>query len=375
MTPDPRKKAVPPAPDRAPVLTDLRRRIDALDDQILTLLNQRGRLVQEVGGNKAAAGEQMFHVPEREAEILERLAEANAGPLPEEAVRVIFREVMSACLALERPLRIAHLGPNGTFSHLAAMRQFGRSAEFLPYEDIPAVFAAVERGEADYGVVPVENSTAGMVSTTLDLVVDSPLVVHGEILMEVHHQLLGRAPDLSDVRVVYSHTQALAQCNDWLRRQLPGARLESVSSTSRAAQLAAQDEHAAAVANVLAAEIYGLSILRKNIEDARVNQTRFFLLSERPADRTGEDRTSLVFAVKNESGALVDALSALAKAGINMTKIESRPSRRGTWEYHFFVDCEGHKDDPRVGGALEKVEERCHFFRILGSYPRAKAVS
>jgi len=341
----------------------------------LELLNQRARLAQEVGGNKAAAGDQVFHVPEREAQVLERLTKTNPGPLPEEAVRVVFREVMSACLALERPVRIAYLGPNGTFSHLAAMRQFGRSARFVPCEDIPSVFTTVEKGAADYGVVPVENSTAGMVSTTLDLVVDSPLVVHGEVVMTVHHQLLGCSEDLTAVRVVYSHPQPLAQCSAWLRRELPAARLESVSSTARAAQLASQDEHGAAIANELAAEIYGLSVLRRNIEDARVNQTRFFILSERTAHRTGDDRTSLVFAVKNESGALVDALSALSQAGINMTKIESRPSRRGTWEYHFFVDCEGHKDDPAVGAALDEVASHCHFFRLLGSYPRAKVVT
>jgi len=366
---------VPSSPDSSAALSELRRRIDALDDQLLELLNQRARLAQEVGGNKAAAGEQVFHVPEREAQVLDRLTAANAGPLPDEAVRTVLREVMSACLALERPLRVAHLGPNGTYSHLAAMRQFGRSARFISCADIPSVFTAVEKGDADYGVVPVENSTAGMVSTTLDLVVDSPLAVHGEIILAVHHQLLARTEDLAVVRVVYSHPQALAQCNEWLRRELPAARLESVSSTSRAAQLAAQDEHGAAIANDLAAEIYGLTVLRKNIEDARVNQTRFFILSERTAHRTGDDRTSLVFAVKNEAGALVDALSALSKAGINMTKIESRPSRRGTWEYHFFVDCEGHRDDPKVDTALEQVATHCHFFRLLGSYPRAKVVA
>ncbi len=368
MEPNPEQ---PPADD----LEALRRRIDAVDDQLLALLNERARLAQAVGSSKLAAGEQRFHVPEREAAILERMSAANPGPLPEASVRVIFREVMSACLALERPLRVAYLGPAGTFSHLAAIREFGRATRFVPCEDIPAVFQAVERDEADYAVAPVENSTAGMISATLDLVVDSPLVVHGEILMDIHHQLLARTRELAEIRVVYSHPQPLAQCSGWLRKQLPGARLESVSSTSRAAQLAAQEEHAAAIANELAAEIYGLTVVRRNIEDERVNQTRFFVLSHEPADPTGHDRTSVVFAVKNESGALVAALNALADEGINMTKIESRPSRRGTWEYHFFVDCEGHKEDPKVAHALAEVERHCHFFRILGSYPRARVVA
>ncbi len=366
-TPDP-----PPAPPSD--LTALRQQIDAVDDQLLALLNERARLAQRVGGTKAAAGEESFHIPEREAEVLERLSSRNPGPLPAEAVRLLFREVMSACLALERPLRVAYLGPAGTFSQLAAIRQFGRATHFVACEDISAVFQAVERKEADYGVVPVENSTAGMVTATLDLVVDSPLTVHGEILMDIHHQLLARSKELSEVRVVYSHPHALAQCTAWLRKQLPAARLESVSSTSRAAQLASLEEHTAAIANELAAEIYDLHTVERNIEDERVNQTRFFVLAHHPAEPTGADRTSMVFTVKNEAGALVSTLAALASEGINMTKIESRPSRRGTWEYHFFVDCEGHKDDAGVARALAEVECHCHFFRILGSYPRARVV-
>ena len=371
MEPTPEPPSDPPAGD----LGELRRRIDAVDDQLLALLSERARIAKAVGGSKAAAGEEIFHVPEREAEILERLSTANPGPLPAEAVRLIFREVMSACLALERPLRVAYLGPSGTFSHLAAIRQFGRATRFVACEDIPAVFQAVERKEADYGVAPVENSTAGMVTTTLDLLVDSPLTVHGEIVMDIHHQLLARTDELTEIRVVYSHPHALAQCTGWLRKRLPAARLESVASTSRAAQLAAQEEHAAAIANELAAEIYGLTTVHRNIEDERVNQTRFFVLAHHAADPTGADRTSMVFAVKNESGALVATLAALASEGINMTKIESRPSRRGTWEYHFFVDCEGHKEDPPIARALEEVERHCHFFRILGSYPRARVVA
>ncbi len=354
-------------------LDHLRQAIDAVDDEVLALLNRRAGLAAEVGQLKiAAAPEAIFHAPKREREILTRLEAENAGPFPATAVRTIFQEIMSACLSLEKPLRVAFLGPEGTFTHLAARHQFGGSSQSLPQGTIPAVFQAVERGRADYGVVPVENATEGSVDSTLDAFLDSPLRICAEILLPVDQALLLRPDlDLGGVRRVYSHPQALGQCRRWLETHLPQADRIEAPSTSEAARLAREDAEGAAVASELAAELFGLKVAETKIQDLAANATRFLVLGPKGAEPTGRDRTTLLAMAQDGPGALLRLLEPLARRGLNLSRIQSRPTRRKLWEYAFFLDVEGHAEDPEMAEALLELQGACASLKILGSYPQA----
>lgn len=353
----------------APDLEQLRREIDAVDDEILELLNRRARLVRSVAAWKEQNA-RPFYVPERERQVVERLAAANPGPFPVDGIRPVFAEIMSACLSLEQRLRVAYLGPEATFTHQASRSRFGLSARYLPAATIAGVFAEVARGAADLGVVPVENSTEGVVSHTLDVFMESELVIRQEIVLEVSHCLLTRAPALADVKKVYSHPQALAQCRAWLAQNLVGAALIEVASTALAARLAKDDPQAAAVASELAARLYDLPVQRRKIEDERVNVTRFLVVGppSEPSPPTGRDKTSLMFTLRDRPGGLYHALAPFAAHGVNLSRIESRPSRRKAWDYVFFADFDGHADDPGPKAALAEFSASCELVKLLGSY-------
>ena len=352
-------------------LEPLRQRIDSLDDDILSLLNERAKVVIEVG--KAKTGKkQDFYVPSREQAIYERLTKANPGPFPSEAIRRVFREIISASLALEQPMKVAFLGPQATFTHAAALQQFGLSAQLVAQKSIPAVFEEVLRGRAHYGVVPVENSTEGIVSHTLDMFMDSDLQINAEILLEISHDLLSLSGRLENVKKVVSHPQALAQCRKWLEDNLPDIPLVDVGSTALAAQMVGEDETAAAIASEMAATLYGLRVAKKKIEDNPNNFTRFLVIGlNRPA-RSGRDKTSIMFSVKDEPGILYRMLEPFSKRQINLSKIESRPLKKKAWEYIFFLDIEGHFEDQKVKEAVEELGACCQFIKVLGSYPRIR---
>ncbi len=352
-------------------LPELRKSIDSIDDRILELLNERARYVMEVGRLKQAESRD-FHVPSREREIYERLTAANPGPFPNEALRSVFREIISASLALEAPMRVAFLGPKATFSHLAAMQQFGLSAELVPQKSIPAVFEEVEKGRALYGVVPVENSTEGVVSHTLDMFMESELKISAEVLLEVSHFLLSKTGRLEDVKKVYSHPQPLAQCRKWLEENLPHIPVVDVASTTLAAQIVSEDYSAAAIASEYAASVYDLKVVRERIEDQVNNFTRFLVIGKKIAEPGSDDKTSLMFAVKDEPGILYRMLEPFASRGVNLCKIESRPMKKKAWEYIFFLDLVGHVSDPNVQAAVDELKGYCQFVKQLGSYPRAK---
>ncbi|WP_257310811.1 prephenate dehydratase [Geothrix fuzhouensis] len=360
-----------------PALPGLRQAIDAVDDQMLDLLNRRAALAAEVGRLKVAATpEALFHAPAREREVLARLEAENTGPFPPAAVRTVFQEIMSACLSLEKPLRVAFLGPEGTFTHLAARHQFGGSSQSLPQGTIQAVFQAVERQRADYGVVPVENATEGAVDTTLDAFLDSPLQICAEILLPVDQALLLRPGlDLGGVRRVYSHPQALGQCRRWLEAHLPGADRIEAPSTSEAARLTREDAEGAAVASELAADLFGLQVAETKIQDLAANATRFLVLGPKSAEPTGRDRTTLLAMAQDGPGALLRLLEPLARRGLNLSRIQSRPTRRKVWEYAFFLDVEGHAADAPMAEALVELEAACASLKVLGSYPRAVEVA
>ena len=351
-------------------LSEYRKEIDRIDDEIIRLLNERSKSVIEIGKIKkekdAAA---ILHTPGREAAIIERLTKQNAGPFPSDAIRSVYREIMSASLSLEGPQKVAYLGPRATFTHMACMQKFGSSAQYVPVHSIKEVFSEVERGRANFGVVPIENTTEGVVNHTLDMFIDSNLLIYGEILQEVSHHLLSKSGLLEEVKKIYSHPQAIAQCRNWLETNLPHVPVAEVASTARAAELCIDEPAAAAIASELAGQLYGLKVIKARIEDNMNNFTRFLVLSQKPPERTGKDKTSLMLSVKDKVGALYDLLRPFASNGISMTKIESRPSRRKAWEYIFFVDVEGHIDEERVNKAVEEVKGRCLFMKILGSYP------
>ena len=351
-------------------LPDLRQAIDACDDELLRLLNERARLVKEVGEIKTQL-KQPFYVPERERQILERLQSGNAGPFPTEALRPVFSEIISACLSLEHPLRVAFLGPEATFTHMAARSRFGLSARYVPAATVAGVFTEVEKGLADLGVVPIENSTDGVVNSTLDMLIDAELCITAEIAMQVSQCLLTRSGTLDGVQKVYSHPQALGQCRQWLSANLPNVAQIEVASTALAARLTRDDPVAAAVASELAGQLYDLKIARKKIEDEVRNVTRFLVIGREPAPATGRDKTSILFSLKDEAGVLYKVLQPLADAGLNLSRIESRPSRKKLWDYVFFLDVDGHQSEPAVQAAIRALEERCQFVKVLGSYPRA----
>ncbi|HEX4457756.1 MAG TPA: prephenate dehydratase [Polyangia bacterium] len=353
-------------------LPELRQAIDSLDDQLLELLNERARHVREVGALKTQLNKP-FYVPDRERQILERLQANNAGPFPTEALRPVFSEIISACLSLEHPLRVAFLGPEATFTHIAARSRFGLSARYVPAPTIAGVFTEIEKGLADLGVVPVENSTEGAVVSTLDLFMESSLSISAEIVTKVSHCLLTRSGTLDQVQKVYSHPQALAQCRGWLAANLPGVALIEVASTALAARLTKDDPVAAAVSSELAGQLYDLKITKRKIEDEVHNMTRFLVIGRDPAPATGRDKTSILFSLKDEAGVLFKVLQPLAETGINLSRIESRPSRKRPWDYVFFIDVDGHHADAPVQAAIAALTQRCELVKVLGSYPRAEA--
>ena len=348
-------------------LLSLRNRIDAVDDQVLQLLNERARLAQEVGHLKNG----VIYKPEREAQVVRRMQSTNPGPLTPESVSVIYKEIMSACRSLEQPLTIAYLGPEGTFSEAAAIKHFGHAAIGLPCASIDEVFQAVERGEAHYGVAPVENSTEGAVNRTLDLMLGSPLKVCGEVMLRVRQHLMRKIDGLDGIQVVYSHAQSLAQCHEWLSQHLPGVATIRVTSNGEAARMASENPEAAAIAGELAAERHGLVLVARDIEDEPNNTTRFLVLGKEETAPSGKDKTSLVISVRNRPGALLELLAPFAGHGIGLSKLESRPARGGAWQYVFYVDLEGHISDPNIQHAIKAVEEHCTFLKVLGAYPLA----
>ena len=349
-------------------LKNLRGEIDAIDEEILNLLNRRARIVIEVAGIKRKENTR-FYSPEREKEILQRLISINKGPFPNSAIKPLFREILSASLSLEQPLKVAYFGPVATFTHLAAMRYFGSSAVLIPAEGIKDVFESVYSGQTEYGVVPVENSNEGVVSYTLDMFMDYDLKISGEVMLKISHNLLSRSGDKTKIKKIYSHPQPTAQCRKWLERNVPGIPILESTSTAKAAEMASKEEDAAAIASEVAAKIYDLHFVERHIEDYKDNYTRFFVISWEPSKRTGTDKTSIMFSTKDRPGALFTILEPFKQAKINLTKIESRPSKRKAWEYIFFVDMGGHMDDKKVKKAIDEVKEGCLYLKVLGSYP------
>ncbi len=353
-------------------LAVVRQQIDGIDSTLLELLNRRARCAREVGEIKARFGDDGFiYRPEREAQVLRRLQDMNQGPLADETITRLFREVMSACLALEQPIGVAFLGPLGTFSESAAVKQFGHAARLLPQASIDDVFRAVEASHADYAVVPVENSTEGAIGRTLDLLLGTSLKICGEVVVRIHQNLLSKAVSLGEVTQVLSHAQSLAQCHEWLNRNLPDVPRIPVASNAEAARLAAENPGWAAIAGEAAAERYQLPYLASSIEDEPNNTTRFLVLGRFAAGVSGQDKTSLILSTPNRTGALQSLLAPLAEAGVSMTRLESRPARHALWEYVFFVDIEGHADAEPVKSALAKLSAEAAYLKVLGSYPAA----
>ena len=348
-------------------LEKLRKKIDLLDAKLIGILNLRAKVTQEIGKVKINSGKSVYS-PEREVQVLRKVRSLNKGPLQREALEAIYREVMSASLALEKSLKIAYMGPEASFSNLAALKRFGSQVSFIACGNIPDVFLEVERGGADYGVVPVENSIEGAVTHTLDMLVDSDLKICSQIILDVAHNLLANCAK-NKIRRVYSNPQVFGQCRIWLQQNLPGVELIDVSSTTRAAELAKKEKNSAAIASLLASKVYSLKVLVSGIEDSPHNITRFLVIGMNVAKPTGRDKTSLFFSVSDRVGALSEMLLPFRKYGINLTKIESRPSKKKAWEYYFFVDIAGHEHDRSVKRALLELERKCTYLKILGSYP------
>lgn len=348
-------------------LQEMRNRIDAIDRQIVALLNDRYNVVCEVGKWKRERGLPIY-VPEREKALLEKLDSLNKGPMLKHTLHAIYREIMSGAYPLEDQLRVAYFGPAATYTHQAAQMQFGKSVEYFPRPGIADVFRDVEAGKVDYGVVPVENSTEGVVNYTLDLLLDSSVKVCAEINLPIHHSILSKS-ELSQIKKVYSHPQSLAQCRHWLTENLPGAERVEAASNTRAAQLASEESGSAAICSEMAASVYQLNILETRIEDNPRNTTRFFVVGNQENKSSGKDKTSLCFAVQDRVGALYDCLLPFREAGLTLSMIESRPSKKINWEYVFYVDLIGHVSDPVVETALEKLKQYTSFLKILGSYP------
>ncbi len=350
-------------------LKKIRDRIDAFDDRILELLNDRARLAQEIGGAKSGAK----YRPEREAQILRRLAKVNPGPLQQRAIARLYTEIMSACRALEDGICVAYLGPQGTFSQEAALRQFGGQAELRPCASIDEVFRQVESGQSGYGVVPVENTTEGSIGRTHDLLLATPLKICGEVLLPIHQCMMSKSGKPAAVKKIYSHSQSLAQCHEWLNQRFPSVRRTPVVSNAEAARMASKDAGAAAIGSSAAAAVYKLKLIAANIEDEPLNTTRFVVIAPHDAGPSGKDKTSLVLSTRNVPGAIHALLSPLAKHCVSMTRLESRPARTARWEYVFYVDIEGHQQDANIAQALQEISAQAAFVKNLGSYPVAAA--
>lgn len=354
-------------PDAAKLLPH-RNAIDSIDQQILALLNQRAMHAHAIGELK---GTGVVYRPEREAQVLNRIQSLNQGPLSNESVARLFREVMSECLAVERPLTIAYLGPQGTFTQAAAIKHFGHAAHTVSCATLDDSFRMVEADQADYVVAPVENSTEGSIGRTLDLLISSPLKACGEVVLRVHHNLMNRSGSLDDVDIIYAHAQALAQCQYWLRKLPERIARVAVSSNGEAARLAQDNPKAAAIASQTAADIYHLNLLAQHIEDEPNNTTRFLVLGKQTTTPTGKDKTSLIVSAPNQAGTLSQIILPFTQAGISLTKFESRPSKTGLWEYVFFIDIEGHIQDNNIQAALLHLKERAAFVKVIGAYPLA----
>jgi chorismate mutase / prephenate dehydratase len=368
------RRAVAGIAPAATDLGDIRDRIDAIDARIHALLNERARFAQLVGISKSASGAAVdFYRPEREAEVLRMALKRNQGPLRDEEIARLFREIMSACLAQQEPLKVAFLGPEGTFTQAAVLKHFGSSVRALPLASIDEVFHEVQGGVADFGVVPIENSSEGTVNHTLDMFLSSALKICGEVELRIHHHLMGKMRDLDAVKRVCAHAQALAQCRAWLDQHVPDVERIPMSSNGEGARRARDERGTAAIAGRSAAEIYGLNLLADEIEDRPDNTTRFLVVGRKLFSASGADRTTLMMTGSgpDDPGALFRLLEPLAKHGINMTRIESRPSRKRKWDYVFFIDVEGHVSDAAVAKALAEIEAQANMFRVLGSYPRA----
>ncbi len=352
----------------------LREDIDRIDEEILRLLNERARIAKKIGDIKKRNGLEV-HAPERERAIFEKILRLNRErfreEFPSEALVHIYREIISACLSLEKPLKVAYLGPKATFTHQAALEFFGFSAQYIPCTTIRDVFVEVESQRCDYGVVPVENTIEGVVNYTLDMFLESDLKISGEVVIPISLHLLSTAESLEEIRKIYSHKVAIGQCRSWIEKNLPKVQIIETESTAKACEIALEEEGSGAIASEVASYTYHLNILARNIQESTDNYTRFLVIARRDMSPTGKDKTSLIFAVRDEPGALYRALEAFSKKGVNLTKIESRPSRRKAWDYVFFIDLEGHKEEPKVREALEDLKDRTLMVKILGSYPRA----
>lgn len=353
-------------------LSELRDKIDTIDSQILQLINQRASCAIEVAKTKISEGETgAFYRPDREASVLRRIKALNSGPLSNETVAIFFRELMSSCLALEKPLEVAFLGPEGTFTQQATFKHFGQAVNSIPVSTIDGIFNEVEKQHCQFGVVPVENSTEGVITHTLDRLINSSLKICGEVEIKVHQNLMGMVENLHNISEVFSHQQSLAQCRKWIDCYLPQAVLTSVSSNAEAARMAAKNKGKAAIASEVAAKLYKLDILKKNIEDEPDNTTRFIIIGQQESVSTGLDKTSLLVSTSNKIGSLHKSLEPFAQHGISMTHIESRPSKQGLWDYVFFIDIEGHKDNKNVAETLALLSENVNLLKVLGSYPKA----
>ncbi len=348
-------------------LKKLRNKINTIDGKVVSLLNERAGITLKIGQEKFKLKKGVYS-PDREKEVLERVKALNKGPVPAGAIEAIYREIMSCSLSLEKPLDIAYLGPEASFTNLAAIKKFGSQVNYVSCDNIPEVFQRVEKDYCDYGVVPIENSIEGAVTHTFDILVDSDLKICSQILLEISHNLLSKGA-ISQIRTIYSNPQVFGQCRNWLLSNLPKAEWVEVSSTTRAAQIASQKKNSACIASTLAAKVYNLKILKKGIEDSLHNITRFLVISKNDVPQTGKDRTSILFSIKDRVGALQDMLKPFSQNRINLTKIESRPSKKKAWDYYFFVDFEGHRSDKRVKKALNDLDDKCTSLKVLGSYP------
>lgn len=351
------------------VINKAREQIDRTDDKILALLNKRARLAQKIGDKKREK-DHAFFIPAREEQIFNRLKKQNQGPFPTPSISAVYREIISACRSLEKSLKVSYLGPEATFTHIASRRQFGHSAKFLPERSISDVFEEVERGSADYGVVPIENSTEGVVTHTLDMFINSDLTICSEVVIEIRHNLLSKTGKIDKVKRVYSHPHAVAQCRNWLRKNLASIDVHEVASTAEAARMAAEEKDTAAIASEFAGDHYRLKTISSGIEDHQHNYTRFLVIGRDTGKKSGKDNTAIVFSVKDRPGILYDALGHFAKRGINLSKIESRPLKGRAWEYVFFAEMDGHINDSIIRAALKDLEKDCVFVKILGSFPK-----
>jgi chorismate mutase/prephenate dehydratase len=357
---------------KASSLEDLRLHIDAIDEQIVKLLNDRANIVVEIGKLKQQNKVQIY-APEREKAIMEKVRRLNKGPLPNRCLEAVYRELMSGSFALEKPLRIGFLGPEGTFSHAAAVRKFGSSVEYVPLAEIPAVFEEVVKGHIDYGLVPVENSIGGGVVDTLDTFLHSSAKICAEVLITIHHNLLGKEA-WEKVKTIYSKPEVFSQCRNFLAATAKGKDIQPAASTAKAAEMASQMPGVAAIGSTIAGEMYGLHVLFENIEDNPDNITRFFVIGREGARRSGSDKTAIMFTTAHKPGALAEVLDVFKEAGINLTDIEKRPSKKVNWEYYFFIDAQGHSDDAEMKTAIEGAKHHCLQLTVLGSYPRASEV-